>query len=262
MSSITEEELAKIMRPGLRVVRGKDWANVFEDGDGVGTITKVNPRGVNCYVKWDHDGSEFSYSMGNGIFRLKLAEQFSSEQKALESKKLKKMPGRLFNAKELVDAKIICQGETYECHKSVLSCQSDVFAAMFLNKTMAEAISGVVKIDDFDSEVIETMIYFIYNEEIQEKKMISADLLKAASKYNLADLVELCIEHFKSNLSLDSVLDVLIVAHQTNQKELFDAASDFVAKNKGNVAKSENWKQYEEKNLIANIFCKMFDLKN
>ena len=48
MSSITEEDLAKILRPGLRVVRGKDWQglwrigrSVLEDGSGVGTITEI-----------------------------------------------------------------------------------------------------------------------------------------------------------------------------------------------------------------------------
>ena len=120
MSSIPEEELAKIMRPGLRVVRGKDWQglwrigrSVLEDGNGVGTITKID-RNL-CYVKWDHDGSEFYYCQGpDGIFRLKLAEE-----KALESKKLKNLPERLFKKKDFLDAKIICQGKTFECHKIV-----------------------------------------------------------------------------------------------------------------------------------------------
>merc|ERR1739844_324708 len=129
--------------------------------------------------------------------------------------------GKLFKAKEFADAKIFCDGKTFECHKSVMACQSDVFAAMFSN-SMTEANSGVVKIDDFDAEVIETMIDFIYNDEIQEKKKITADLLRAADKYNLADLVEVCVEHLKSSFSMDSVLDVLVVADLTNEKELFD----------------------------------------
>ena len=71
----------------------------------------------------------------------------------------------------------------------------------------------------------------------------------------------MCVIHLKSSLSLDSVLDVLVVAHLTNQKELFDAASDFVKKNQGRVVKTNNWKQFEENQLVANIFSKMFDLQ-
>ena len=86
-------------------------------------------------------------------------------------------------------------------------------------------------------------------------------MLKAADKYNLADLVKFCVEHLKSSFSLESVLDVLVVAHQTNQKELFDAASDFVKKNQGRVVKTNNWKQFEKNNLIADIYSKTFNLQ-
>ena len=75
----------------------------------------------------------------------------------------------LFNAKEFVDdVKIVCKGKTFDWHKSVLClrCRSDVFAAMFSNKSMAEANSEEVKIVDFEAEIIETMIYFIYNDDI------------------------------------------------------------------------------------------------
>ena len=61
---------------------------------------------------------------------------------------------------------------------------------------------------------------------------------------------------------MDSVLDVLVVADLTNEKELFDAASDFIKKNLGSVVKTEDWEQLKETNpkLIANVVCKMLDL--
>ena len=55
---------------------------------------------------------------------------------------------KLFLDKEFVDLKIICKGKTFECHKNVLSCQSDVFKTMFLNMNTNEAKSGQVKIKD------------------------------------------------------------------------------------------------------------------
>ena len=74
--------------------------------------------------------------------------------------------------------------------------------------------------------------------------------------------MEFCINHFMSSFSLDDVLDVLVVAHLINQKELFDAATDFVHKNKGNVVKTNNWEQLKVTNatLIKNILSKMSDL--
>ena len=88
-------------------------------------------------------------------------------------------------------------------------------------------------------------------------------MLRAAEKYNLVDLVEICVEYyFKSGFSLDTVLDVLVVADLINQEELFDAATDFVMKNKGKVVKTKDWKQWKETNpsLIVRIYSKMLDL--
>ena len=143
-----------------------------------------------------------------------------------------------------------------------MSSRSDVFAAMFKNKSLPEANSGVVKIDDFEAEVIETMIYFIYNEEIQEKKKITANLLRAADKYNIGDLVKFCIKHFKSNFSLDTVLDILVVAHLMDEKELFYAGADFVKKNVGSVVKTKDWEQLKDTNptLFGNVMSKIFNL--
>ena len=145
-------------------------------------------------MKWDDGTDDWHYQGHNGDYELKLVQE----------KRRKKLPELLFKEKECVDAKIICEGKTFECHKSVLACRSDVFAAMFLNKPMTEANSGKVEIDDFGVDVIETMIYFIYNDEIQDKKKITANLLRAADKYIIVDLVEFCLEHFMStSFSLD-----------------------------------------------------------
>ena len=91
MSSITEEEaLARIMRPGFKVVRGKDWEKcckkykykMDEDGNGEGTITQILSCEGSCNVKWDHNGFNRWYAQGfNGLFSLKLAEQKPHESK-------------------------------------------------------------------------------------------------------------------------------------------------------------------------------------
>ena len=142
---------------------------INEDGEGGGTIIKIGSSGETCKVKWDHDGSEYWYNQGsNGLFSLKLTTRN------------KKLPEMLFKDKEFVDAKIICEGKTFECHKNVLGCQSDVFAAMFLNNSMNEAKSGVVEIDDFEVEVIETMIYFIYNDKILDKKKYYCEFVRSS----------------------------------------------------------------------------------
>ena len=56
----------------------------------------------------------------------------------------------------------------------------------------------------------ETMLYFLYNEEIKDDKLINPNLLFAADKYNIAKLVKICILHLKTNLSKENALDILL----------------------------------------------------
>ena len=75
MSNLTNEEMARMMRPGLRVIRGTDWFTAGspfenEDGNGPGTVIgKLCPPQYLHYknvweVKWDKTGKTYSYVMG------------------------------------------------------------------------------------------------------------------------------------------------------------------------------------------------------
>merc|ERR1712037_471177 len=130
---------------------------------------------------------------------------------------------------------------------------------MFLNMDLNEAKSGEVEIEDFDFGTVETLICFLYDEEIQDKKMINAKLLYAADKYNVSRLVEMCATFLKCNLSVENALDVLVASHHTNQEDLFKAASNFVCENKGQLANTEAWEEMIKTNptLVATVFSKV-----
>ena len=40
MSDLSGEEMADMMKPGVRVVRGKDWEYAAQDGNGPGLVLK------------------------------------------------------------------------------------------------------------------------------------------------------------------------------------------------------------------------------
>ena len=58
----------------------------------------------------------------------------------------------------------------------------------------------------------------------------------------------------KANLTLQNVLDVMIVAYQINQKSLLKDAFQFTQKNKG-IMKNEKWKQMERNHPDLIIKC-------
>ena len=211
-------------------------------------------------VQWDNEQDRGNglrpYRMGaDGKYELKIVDLVKSATQ-------KNTISKLFLDKEFMDLKIICNGKTFECHKSVLSCQSDVFRAMFLNMDTIEAKSGEIKIDDFKVDTMETFLYYLYHQEVKEKS-VDTNLLFAADKYNIDGLVKVCNQRLISNISVDNCLDVLLSAHLINQKELFRAASDFVNQNKGKLVRTNAWKEMVETNpkLTTNILSNVLGLQ-
>ena len=256
MSNLTYEEMSKMMKPVVRVVRGKDWTDRAgaQDGNGPGTVLSEHPKFKNYWkVKWDNNSESFFYSMG----LLKIIE---IPQPALKENPI--LGNKLFMAKNTFDLKIICEGKILECHKSVLCCRSDVLNVMFSNDEMIEAQSREVKINDIQADTMETFLYFLYHDQVQDTKMINAKLLRAAHKYNVPELMEVCTEYLKKNLSFENATDVLVSSHLTDQKNLFEIASDFIRKNVGKLVKTNAWEEFKKTNptMAIEIFSSILKL--
>ena len=238
------------MKIGDRVVRADD-----HDGNGPGTITNVFTDDSlfvkYVIVKWDKSGIKVPTEM-------KMLKFMNS----VDSTPQKSLGSMIFAAEEFFDMKVICNGKTFQCHKVVLASQSDVFSTMFLNMEMTEAKLGEVKIDDFKAETIETLMYYFYNQEVKDVSLINTDLLFVAEKYNISSLLKICSGHLQSSLSPKNALDVLLSAHLTNQEDLFSAASKFVYKYKGQLAKTTAWIEMKETNpaMINNILSFVLDV--
>ena len=68
-------------------------------------------------------------------FSLIFGLELKQEPSVFDCKKSLKMPEKLLMNKKLCDIKVVCEEKIFECHKVVLSCQSDVFEAMFENSS-------------------------------------------------------------------------------------------------------------------------------
>ena len=175
---------------------------------------------------------------------------------------------KLYAEKEFVDLKILCNGKTFECHKTVLSSQSEVFKAMIKNKSLTEKKTGIIEIEenDISSDVMEQLVYFLYHDKVNNALLRSVhltDLLLAADKYNIQGLLDECCKHFESKLSLQNALDILVLAETTNQKKLFNSASRFVGKNLGSLDKSSSYQEMVNENpkMFTRVFSKMLEVK-
>ena len=160
---------------------------------------------------------------------------------------------KLYSDGELSDVKIHCGGKVFSCHKVILSGQSEVFKNMLFGNSI-EATSGKIEITDISASAMENLLFYVYHEDIDGAK-ITGDLLVAANKYDISDLVNFCVKFLGDYLSEENVVDVMTAAFLTDQEELFELACKFIFKiriDNQNVVETEAWKKLqEEKPILA-----------
>merc|ERR1711981_898965 len=106
---------------------------------------------------------------------------------------------------------------------------------------------GEINENDFNSETMEQVMFYFYHGNVEDNEMINTDLLRAADKYEVVGLVDICTEYLESNLDFENALDVLVAAELTNQKAVFESAALFVRENPGKMNRTGAYKEMREK---------------
>ena len=163
--------------------------------------------------------------------------------------------GQLFEDQKLCDVILLVKGTELKAHKAILAARSPVFAAMF-EHDMEEKCDGKVKICDFDADIIEEMLRFIYTGKTFNFDKMAEGLLRAADKYDLNRLKTLCEEELGTNLSIENASRLLIVADLCNANQLKNQAIDFINQNSAVVKETAGFKTMFKSHpyLIAEAF--------
>merc|ERR1712083_1252902 len=114
-----------------------------------------------------------------------------------------------------------------------------------LNSNMSESTSGKIKVTDTSKITMESLLYYIYHDELDDEK-INEELLIAAEKYEVLGLVWICLNYLKENLNVNNAVKVMISSYLVEYKELFDLATQFILKHKGEFVENDAWKEMQE----------------
>lgn len=119
---------------------------------------------------------------------------------------------KTFEEQQVTDAVIRCNGKEIPIHKKTMAIISPVFKAMFEHE-LEEKQNGFVKIEDCDEKTVERAIMFIKNGDDEFINKLSYDDVKElfvfADKYDIELLKEVCVNGFKSRLTLKNSKDAL-----------------------------------------------------
>jgi speckle-type POZ protein len=98
---------------------------------------------------------------------------------------------------------------------------------MFTNK-MLESSMNTVEIQDFDSDIVEEMLNYMYTGEVKSLADKAPKLFQIAEKYDIPGLKKKCEYSLADNLTVENAADVLIVAHFHNAEALKAKVISFI----------------------------------
>ena len=156
----------------------------------------------------------------------------------------------MFADQAFSDFEIICQGESFPCHKNVLAARSKVFKTM-LNMDGEEAKRNCLVIEDFDIFQVRQLLEFIYTGILKEDDPIGTELLLLADKYDMPDLVCLCQVALIKDITLETSLGILDIANRLSSDYLIKVCSAFVARNLQKLMPTSEWTRISKENPEA-----------
>jgi hypothetical protein len=97
---------------------------------------------------------------------------------------------------------------------------------LYMNK-FAENLTGTVQVDDIDAKTMKTLLCYMYKNRITFEEATDLDVLMAANKYNVVDLVAKCEKYILVNLSKKNILDVFAISKFLPTLKIFEKAMEF-----------------------------------
>uniref|UniRef100_A0AC34FHT2 BTB domain-containing protein n=1 Tax=Panagrolaimus sp. ES5 TaxID=591445 RepID=A0AC34FHT2_9BILA len=130
------------------------------------------------------------------------------------------------------DFKFFANNEFIEVHKSFLSLESSVFAAMFENQNFKETQTGEMHITDFGLGIVKAATDFCYGEDITSYMdmhgSLAADIYLFADKYDMKNLKASIEDYYSKKLTAYNVANILTAADKVNSVDLKAKCVNFV----------------------------------
>jgi BTB/POZ domain len=112
-------------------------------------------------------------------------------------------------------------GKILNAHKSILAVRCPAFCEKF-RTDMNQIDKAQVDFKEFDSNVVEKLLRFIYCGKIENFEEIASKLIFAAEKFQLVQLKEMCMQCIIQSLSIENVIPSFgIATNISGTKELF-----------------------------------------
>lgn len=122
-------------------------------------------------------------------------------------------------------------------HKCVLYSGSSIWRQLLTNNDQL----SIITIPDFERDTIETLVTFIYIGFVQKPPKQTDQLLISAEMYGVDGLKTWCEQQLITTITIDTAINLLVLAHKYNGKTLLEHVWKFVRKNTAELMKRNEW---------------------
>lgn len=160
---------------------------------------------------------------------------------------------KLLLSERFSDVKLVTScGREILAHKNILAARSPAFSAMFEHDMMEKKLNEV-QISDVDYDVLKEMLRFIYADRVENVENLAGELIVAADKYRIDGLKEVCEEVLGDNISVDNVVQILVVADRHSIENLKNRAINFIKAHIKNVIDTAGFKSIVHTSVLTDI---------
>ena len=160
----------------------------------------------------------------------------------------------LLDSQSMADVMFIVKDEKIGAHSLIIKSASAKMAAILRDQNKVSSTeagdhtyseSGSCKeifIDDVAPQTFRRLLRYIYTGATPESEQEAELLLPVAYKYDIDDLKKLCEKLLTCNVSSNSVVRYLVLAHENGSPQLMEAAMNYVIRHKKELWNSKDWK--------------------
>jgi len=195
-----------------------------------GNAWVVGTFGGNLYFQVDGDMGASKWSGFTKETFSKRNFQLLYRPLPLQSKETYAAPALLLlvNNPEFSDITFILDnGDKIFAMKGILACRSPYFQALFTNKTEEKDLKEIT-IHGVDQLSFRAILTYLYTGNVQISKENCASLLKAADMFLIDDIKFMCAQQLMTQVTIDSVLDILYLSEQRQLPKLKSYCLKFV----------------------------------
>ncbi|XP_019396888.1 PREDICTED: kelch-like protein 6 [Crocodylus porosus] len=157
---------------------------------------------------------------------------------------------QLYQHQLLCDSTVVCEGKRFSCHRAVLAAVSPYFHDVFTS-SQKESPSGEVLLQDIAPSLFQSILKYIYTEEVSLTEETAQDLFEAADKLKILPLVDICYRFFRKNISPQNCFVLYRLAQAYSDEALLQAAVRFVILNFSRFCEGDDFLYLDLTSLIT-----------